>query len=435
MTNNDTFLGNIEAEEAILGGILLDPEAIGRVADKLPTTAFYTQAYQTIYSAALILYQQDKQTDLVSITAYLTDYKLLEKAGGQAKLTQLLNRTISATNIDRYAVLVLDKYQRRQIVHAGHEIVDLGYDTATELETVIDKVEDKVHGLTTNNSNKFSTLPVNERLADIFNQLEQGALPNYPTGLTNLDSMIGGLTKKDLVIVAARPSMGKSWFACYLANYIASHEKKPVVFFSAEMDGNQLTKRFLSMHTGIDSRRLMNNDIKRSEMNTLVQGLSTLAELPIEINDTPAEQLTPVKMRSELRKIQSKRGEIGLVILDYIQKLGDRAAGNRAQVIGKYSGACKDIAKQFNLPFVALAQINRSVETQSNKRPSMASVKDSGDLEQDCDVMMMLYRDEYYRSDTDEPGVIEIIIGKNRNGSTGTCKVEFDPSIGRFGKT
>ena len=133
-----------------------------------------------------------------------------------------------------------------------------------------------------------------------------------------------------------------------------------------------------------------------------------------------------------MRKIQSKRGELGLVVLDYIQKLGDRGAGNRAQVIGKYSGACKDIAKQFNVPFVALAQINRGVETQNNKRPSMASVKDSGDLEQDCDLMMMLYRDEYYRSDTNEPGVMEIIVGKNRNGSTGTCKVEFDPSIGKF---
>ncbi len=222
----------------------------------------------------------------------------LEKVGGQAKLAQLLNRTVSAVNIDRHAALVLDKYQRRQIVHAGHEIVDLGYDTANELETVIDLVEDKVHGLTTDSNSKFPTLPVNERLADIFNQLEQGALPNYPTGLADLDSMIGGLTKKDLVIVAARPSMGKSWFACYLANYIASNEKKPVVFFSAEMDGNQLTKRFLAMHTGIDSLLLMNNDIKRSEMETLVKGLGTLAELPIEINDTPAEQLTPAKMRS-----------------------------------------------------------------------------------------------------------------------------------------
>ena len=432
MTNNDTFLGNIEAEEAILGGLLLDPEAIHGIADKLPVEAFYTEAHQITYQAAITLYRNDKQTDLMNVTTYLTDQRLLKKVGGQAKLAQLLNRTVSAVNIDRLAALVLDKYQRRQIVYTGHEIAKLGYDTTTELETVIDSIEDKVHGVSTNSNNKFPTLPVNERLADIFNQLEQGALPNYPTGLADLDSMIGGLTKKDLVIVAARPSMGKSWFACYLANYIAANEKKPVVFFSAEMDGNQLTKRFLSMHTDIDSQRLMNNDIKRSEIETLIQGLGTLAELPIEINDTPAEQLTPAKMRSELRKVQSKRGELGLVVLDYIQKLGDRSANNRAQVIGKYSGACKDIAKQFNVPFVALAQINRSVEGQSNKRPTIASIKDSGDLEQDSDLLLMLYRDEYYKSDTEDNGIMEIIVGKNRNGATGTCKVSFDPTIGKF---
>jgi hypothetical protein len=218
----------------------------------------------------------------------------------------------------------------------------------------------------------------------------------------------------------------------YLANYIATLEKKPVVFFSAEMSRKQLTKRFLAMHAGIDSQRLMNNIIYKDEYDSLAQGLSDLAELPIEINDTPAEQLTPAKIRSELRRIQSKRGELGLIVLDYIQKLGDRAAGNRAQAIGKYSGACKDIAKQFNVPFVVLAQINRGVESQSNKRPNMASVKDSGDLEQDSDLLLMLYRDEYYKSDTEDNGVMEVIVGKNRNGATGTCKILFDPSIGAF---
>ena len=250
--------------------------------------------------------------------------------------------------------------------------------------------------------------------------------------LTDLDSLVGGLTKQDLIIVAARPSMGKSWFACYLANYIATNEKKPVVFFSAEMSRKQLTKRFLAMHSGIDSQRLMNNVIYKEEFDSLAQGLSDLAELPIEINDTPAEQLTPAKIRSELRKIQSKRGELGLVVLDYIQKLGDRAAGNRAQAIGKYSGACKDIAKQFDVPFVVLAQINRGVESQNNKRPSMGSIKDSGDLEQDCDLLLMLYRDEYYNTESIDNGAMEIIVSKNRNGATGICKILFNPSVGAF---
>jgi replicative DNA helicase len=432
MNDNNLPPTNIEAEEAILGGILLDPKAITIVADILVVSAFSVSSHQQIYKAALELHHKDKQVDLMTVSTWLSDHKLLEKVGGIAKLTQLLNRTVSAVNIDRYSLLALDKYQRRRLIAAGHEIVDLGYDTATELETVFDQAESKIFDLTTDKKNKFTTESINDCLADIFNELEQGSLPLYPTGLTDLDSLIGGLSKQDLIIVAARPSMGKSWFACYLANYIASNEKKPVVFFSAEMSRKQLTKRFLAIHTGIDSQRLMNNVIYKDEMETLVQGIGTLAELPIEINDTPAEQLTPAKIRSELRRIQSKRGELGLVVLDYIQKLGDRAAGNRAQVIGKYSGACKDIAKQFNVPFVVLAQINRGVESQSNKRPNIASLKDSGDIEQDGDLLLMLYRDEYYKSDTEDNGVMEVIVGKNRNGATGTCKVLFDPSVGAF---
>jgi replicative DNA helicase len=176
----------------------------------------------------------------------------------------------------------------------------------------------------------------------------------------------------------------------------------------------------------------MHNQIYEEEYDALVEGLGNLAELPIIIDDTPASKLTPTKIRSVLRRISSERGELGLVVLDYIQKLGDRAAGNRAQAIGKYSGACKDIAKTFNTPFVVLAQINRGVEGQNNKRPSMADIKDSGDIEQDMDLGLLLYRDEYYNSDTEDKGIMEIIVGKNRNGETGTCKVKFNPCIGKF---
>lgn len=432
MINNDTFLGNIEAEEAIIGGILLDPQAINMVADILPVEAFCLQAHQQIYQAALTLYQKDKPTDLMNVSTYLTDHKLLEEVGGTAKLSQLLNRTVSATNIDRYAALVLNKYQRRQLVQVGHSIVELGYDTTTELETIFDTSEEKIFNLTTNKQDKFQPKLISDCLASVFNKIEQGSSPGIPTGLTDLDSLIGGLIKQDLIVVAARPSMGKSWLGCYLANYVAQNENKSVVFFSAEMSQEQLTKRFLSMHTGIDSQRLMHNQIYEEEYDALVEGLSNLADLPIIIDDTPASELTPTRMRSVLRRISSERGELGLVVLDYIQKLGDRAAGNRAQAIGKYSGACKDIAKTFNIPFVVLAQINRGVEGQSNKRPSMADIKDSGDIEQDMDLGLLLYRDEYYKSDTDDKGIMEIIVGKNRNGGTGTCKVEFDPSIGKF---
>ncbi len=432
MTDNDIFLGNIEAEEAILGGILLDPLAISIVAEVLPAEAFCLQSHQQIYKTALKLYQKDQPTDLMQVSTWLADHKLLDEIGGTAKLAELVNRTVSAVNIDRYALIVLNKYQRRQLVQVGHEIVELGYDTTTELETIFDSSEEKIFNLTTNKQDKFQPLPISDCLANVFNKIEKGSSPAYATGLTDLDSLIGGLIKQDLIVVAGRPSMGKSWLGCYLANYIVTSQQKPSVFFSAEMSEEQLTKRFLSMHTGIDSQRLMHNQIYEDEYDSLVEGLGNLAELPIIIDDTPAGDLTPTKIRSVLRRIQSERGELGLVVLDYIQKLGDRAAGNRAQAIGKYSGACKDIAKTFNTPFVVLAQINRGVEANSNKRPSMADIKDSGDIEQDMDLGLLLYRDEYYKSDTDDKGIMEIIVGKNRNGGTGTCKVLFNPSVGKF---
>lgn len=432
MTDNNPPPTNIEAEEAILGSILFDPGAISIATPILPIEAFYVAAHQQIYKAAQSLYNQDKLTDLLGVSTWLKDHKLLTKAGGTAKLAQLLNRTISATNIDRYIKLVLEKYQRRQIIAVANEIKALGYDNTIELETVFNISEEEIFNLTTNKQDKFKPLPIGDCLASVFEKIEQGSSPAYLTGLEDLDALIGGLIKQDLIIVAARASMGKTWLACHLANHIASSQQKPVVFFSAEMSSEQLTKRFLSMHSGIDSHRLMHNEIYEDEYDVLVSGLTQLAELHIIIDDTPATQLTPSKVRSVLRRILSDKGELGLVVLDYIQKLGDRAAGNRAQTVGKFSGAFKDIAKEFDVPFVALAQINRGVESQANKRPLMSDIKDSGDIEQDMDLGLLLYRDDYYNQDTEEAGIMEIIVGKNRNGSTGTCRVDFDPSTGKF---
>ena len=432
MTDKNKFLGNIEAEETILGGILLDPKAIIILADMLPVEAFCLNSHQQIYQAIWELYQQNKPNDLMGVSTWLNDHNLLDKIGGASKLAQLLNSTVSAVNIDRYALLVLEKYQRRQLVQVGQEIVELGYDTTTELETIFDASEEKIFNLTTDKTDKFQSKAINECLANVLHKIEHGSSPAYPTGLADLDSLIGGLVKQNLIVIAARASMGKTWLACYLANQIATTQQKPVVFFSAEMSSEQLTKRFLSMHTGIDSQRLIHNQIYEDEYDALVKGLGNLAELPIIIDDTPASQLTPTKVRSVLRRVQSERGELGLVVLDYIQKLGNRAAGNRAQAVGKFSGAFKDIAKEFDVPFVALAQINRGVEGQANKRPFMSDIKDSGDIEQDMDLGLLLYRDEYYKPNTGDKGIMEIIVGKNRNGAIGMCKVKFEPTVGSF---
>ncbi len=432
MKNNYSPPQNIEAEESILGGILLDPNAINRVADLLSSAAFYIIAHQRIYQAALELYHQDKPTDLMTVTTWLKDRQLLEKVGGQQKLAQLVERTVSAVNIDSYAALVIDKYQRRLLIGAAREIEELGYDTATELPVVIEQSEARLFQVTVDEKDPFQPQSIDDCLRDVFNELEQGQSPGYLTGLADLDRLTGGLARKDLIIIAGRASMGKTWFSIYLANYVTLNYQVPVIFFSAEMSKNQLTKRFLAMHSGIDSARLIRNQIYRNEYEMLVKGLGVLRELPIIIDDTPAMTLTGAKMRSVLRRIKAERGTIGLVVMDYIQKLGDRAAGNRAQVIGKFSGAFKDMAKEFDCPFIALAQINRGVEGQLNKRPLMSDIKDSGDIEQDMDLGILLYRDEYYNPETKEQGILEINVAKNRNGITGMCKVKFNPIIGTF---
>jgi replicative DNA helicase len=428
---SDVVLQNIDAEEGVLGGILLDPSAISIVANILTPQAFFITAHQRIYEAALVLHSKNKPTDLMSVTTWLYDHHLLEKVGGQFKLSQLVERTVCAVNIDRYAELILDKYQRRQLISAANEVIILAEDTSTELETVLDQSEQKIFGVTKYQSDRFEAESIGDCLIAAFHQLEGGETSGISTGLLDCDGLTGGLIRQDLIVIAARASMGKTWLACHLANHLALRGM-PVVFFSAEMSKSQLTKRFLAMHSGIDSQRLMQNKIYKSEWEVLSKAVEVIAELTIIIDDTPASAQTPSRMRSVLRRIQSERGRLGLVVLDYIQKLGNRAAGNRSQVIGSFSGAFKDMAKEFDVPFVCLAQINRGVEGQTNKRPSMADIKDSGDIEQDMDVGLLLFREQYYNPDTPDKGVMEIAVAKNRNGPTGVCKILFNPSVGQF---
>jgi replicative DNA helicase len=423
---------NIEVEENILGGVLLDPHALLRIIDILNSEAFYIESHQIIYRAILALHQQHQPTDMLAVSSWLKDHKLLKKAGGEAKLVQLLERTVSAINIDHLANLVRDKYQRRQLIAITQSITDLAYDTSTSIDSVLEQAEEKIFNISTNKTDRFKPETIEHCLIDVFARLGQDSPPLYPTGLRDLDGMIGGMVKQDLIVIGARASMGKTWLGCYLANYLATTQQQPVVFFSAEMSKSQLTKRFLAMHSGIDSQRLIRNEIYEHESERLIAGLEQLKQLPLIIDDTPASIQNPPRMRSVLRRVKSERGELGLVVMDYIQKLGDRAAGNRAQAVGKLSGAFKDIAKEFDVPFIALAQVNRGVESQSNKRPGMADLKDSGDIEQDMDLGLLLYREDYYNATTEARGLMEINVAKNRNGATGTCQVAFEPTVGGF---
>lgn len=427
---SDLMPMNVEAEEVILGGILIDPEAFSRVSELLTPETFAISAHQVIYRATATLSSQGKPTDLMSVTSWLIDHDQLQRAGGQMKLAQLVDRTVSAVNIDQYAALIEDKYKRRKLIEAGYKIAQLGQELAMPLEDILASAEKQILAINANNIQEIFS--AGDCVISMMANLESGYKPGYTSGLVDLDNLIGGLVKKDLVIVAARASMGKSWFGGHLALEFARKQQLPVVFFSAEMSRESLTKRFLASLSGINAQRLIWNDIRRSEWENVAKGVGVLTELPIFIDDTPGTTLTPAAMRNVLRRVEVQHGKIGLVVLDYIQLLGERNAGNRAQDVGAIAGHCKAIAKEFEAPFIALAQINRGVEGRNDKRPLMSDLKDSGDIEQDADLAIMLYRDDYYNPESADKGQIELIVRKQRNGSLGTVKAFFNPETGTF---
>jgi replicative DNA helicase len=423
---------NVDAEESILGGILLDPEAMGRVADLLRPEAFYINTHKEIYKAILALHTQSKPVDLMSVTTWLYDHELLDKVGGQSKLAELVERTVSAVNVDRYAALVVDKYLRRQLIQAGNDIVELGYETSVELETVFDQAEQKIFSLTQKRPQQ-GLVPISQTLIQTFQEIETrqegAALPGISSEFYDLDVMTGGFQRSDLIIVAGRPSMGKTSFAIGIARNIA--EKFPVAIFSLEMSKEQLVQRLLASEAGIESNYLRTGRISQNQWGDLSRALGTLSELPMYIDDTANQ--TVMQMRSQVRRLQAEQGEkLGLVLIDYLQLMEGSGSDNRVQELSKITRSLKGLARELQVPVIALSQLSRGVEARTNKRPMMSDLRESGAIEQDSDLIIMLYRDEYYSPDTPDRGIAEVIITKHRNGPTGVVKLLFDPQFTRF---
>ncbi|MGK7883418.1 MAG: replicative DNA helicase [Crocosphaera sp.] len=425
---------NIEAEESILGGILLDPEAMGRVVDLISPEAFYVQSHKEIYQAALRLHGQGQPTDFLTVKSSLEDYHLLEEVGGLNKLTQLLDRTVSAVNIDRYAALVMDKYLRRQLIAAGHEIVDLGFETSQELEIVLDESEKKIFALTQKRPQE-GLIPISDTIIKTFNELEklheQTTLPGIESGFYDLDAMTGGLQRSDLIIIAGRPSMGKTAFGLGMAANIAKKDNLPIAMFSLEMSKEQLSMRLLAAEAGIESNRLRSGRFVQNDVEKISIAIGTLSNLPIYIDD--AANITVTQIRSQVRRLLAeKKGEFGLVLIDYLQLMEGAGSENRVQELSKITRSLKGLAREIKAPVIALSQLSRAVESRNNKRPMMSDLRESGAIEQDADLIMMLYRDEYYNPDTVDRGVAEIILTKHRNGPTGTVRLLFQPELTKF---
>lgn len=423
---------NIEAEESILGGILLDPKALSKISDSLIPEAFYVKTHQDIYRAALALQEKKKPTDLMTVSSWLQDNHLLDEIGGMPRLIQLIDRTVSAANIDRYAELVMDKYMRRQLISTGGEIIELARDTTLDLENIFDESEQKIFRLTQKRP-QDGLIFLGDTLIETFNKIEQmhetTTLPGIETQFYDLDAMTSGLQPSDLIIIAGRPSMGKTSFALNIAYNIAQ-QNLPVAVFSLEMSKEQLTQRLLSSETNIESNRIRSARLSQNDLEKVFNGLDKLLKLPIYIDDTP--NLTVSQMRSQVRRLQTeKKGQIGLVLIDYLQLMGE-GGDNRVQELSKITRSLKALAREIHAPVIALSQLSRAVESRNNKRPMMSDLRESGALEQDADLIMMLYRDEYYNPDSLDRGLAEVIITKHRNGPTGTIKLLFQSEFTKF---
>ncbi|PIG92364.1 replicative DNA helicase [Gloeocapsopsis sp. IPPAS B-1203] len=425
---------NVDAEEAILGGILLDPEAISRVSDRLIKDAFYINAHREIYEAALKLHNQGKPTDLLSVSAWLADRDLLARIGGRSKLTQLVDRTVSAVNIDVLAMLVMDKYLRRKLIESGNEIVQLGYQTDVELATVLDSAEQKVFSITQERPQQ-GLVSISDTLIDTFQELEsrdQGqTLPGILCDFYDLDALTGGFQRSDLVILAGRPAMGKTALALNIAKNIAARYEQSVAVFSLEMSKEQLVQRLLASEAGIESHRMRAGRISQNEWEQLSRAFGNLSELPIYIDDTA--NMTVMEMRSQARRLQAEKGtELALILIDYLQLMEGSSSDNRVQELSRITRSLKGLARELKVPIIALSQLSRQVEARTNKRPLLSDLRESGSLEQDSDLVLMIYRDDYYNNDTPDRGIAEIIAAKHRNGPTGTVKLLFDPQYTKF---
>jgi replicative DNA helicase len=425
---------NLEAEEAVLGGILLDPDAIGRVADVLQPEAFYLGAHREIYRTALMLHSQGKPTDLTAMAAWLADTGHLEKVGGSARLVELVERTLSTASLDQVARLVMDKYLRRQLIRSGNEVIRLGFDQSKPMEQVLDEAEQKIFAISQEKPSVGLT-PTAEILTSTFNEIESRSLgtavAGIPVNFYDLDAITQGLQRSDLIIVAGRPAMGKTSIVLNIAKNVAQLHQLPVAVFSLEMSKEQLTYRLLSMEVGIESGRLRTGRLQPEEWPLLGNAISSLSQLPLFLDDKPNAGV--LEMRSLCRRLMAETGkELGLVMIDYLQLMEGSTPDNRVQELSRITRGLKGMARELNVPVMALSQLSRGVEARTNKRPMLSDLRESGSIEQDADLVLMIYRDEYYNPDTADRGITEVIVTKHRNGPVGTVKLLFEPQFTRF---
>jgi replicative DNA helicase len=427
---------NLDAESSVLGAILLDKNAIIKVIDIVTSQDFYEDRNGIIFEAMLSLFDKRKAVDIVTLSDALEKEHKLKQIGGASHLAEIVNSTPSAANVEHYAGIVRDKAVLRRLIESASTIGRLGFEEDEEISKVLDKAEQSLFAV----SQKFlkdKFIAVKDVLTEAFDRIdkihrdkEKGALRGVPTGFRDLDGLTAGFQNSDLIIIAARPSMGKSSIALNIAEHVAIEEKIPVGIFSLEMSKEQLVDRMLASQAGVDSWKLRTGNLSDEDFPKIGYAMGVLADAPLFIDDTTAANV--MEIRAKARRLQLENG-LGLIIIDYLQLMEGRSQSgdfNRVQEISEISRSLKGLARELDVPVIALSQLSRAVEHRPDKRPQLSDLRESGSIEQDSDVVMFLYREEYYEPDT--KGVTEILIKKHRNGPTGMCELFFNPEQMRF---
>jgi replicative DNA helicase len=429
-TTNQILPYNFLAERLVLGSILTNPEAIVIVSQHLNIESFYLKSHQIIYKGTLVLYGEGKKVDYITLITWLQDNKLTDYIGDLSIIADFVNQVIAIGYLEDYLALIYEKYLRRLLIDLGYGIIESGYSTEIPIEKIFLRIEEKLLLINNQKQKKvFSSSAeiLTQILEEIKEKLRTAKLPGLLSSFSDLDAITQGFHNSDLIIIAGRPSMGKTAFSLTLAKNIATKFAIKVVFFSLEMTKEQLLYRLLSTETLISHTKLRSGRISREEWVHVNDGISTLSDLSLYIDDTPNISVSEMLFKIKRLK-QNKEKPLGAIFIDYLQLLEDLEKNdNRVQELSKITRSLKKLARELNVPIIVMSQLSRNVETRTNKRPMLSDLRESGSIEQDADVVMMLYRDEYYNTNTLEKNIIEVILAKHRNGPIGTAKLKFDP--------
>jgi replicative DNA helicase len=428
---------NLDAEASLLGAILIDGDAIVKIADTVEPIDFYDPRHRRIYEAVRELYEQRSPIDVLTLSDQLKGNGVLDNVGGASYLTELTNFVPTAAHVEQYAEIVAQKSLRRRLIKASQDMVGLGFDESKTLHDLIEQAESRLFEVSQQHI-KQNVVSLEEILSESFDRLDElhkdkNKLRGLPTGYRDLDRLLAGLQRSDLVVLAARPSMGKTALALNIAHHVAVQAGQPVLIFSLEMSKEQLVDRLLAIESGVDAWSLRTGNLTDSDFEKLGQAMGSLSEAPMYIDDSPG--ITVSDLRTKARREAHQR-QLSLIIVDYLQLMsgGSRYAGdfNRVQEVTEISRGLKGVARELNVPVLALSQLSRSVESRPDKIPQLADLRESGSIEQDADVVAFIFREDFYNPQTERQNLTDILIKKHRNGPTGNIELYFDREKQRF---